>query len=213
METKRKIHSSAVLFAAILMLSSCSLLDSREFYDQMDTRFDQAMFRPAEDFQVVPGDRGHYMDESEMMGRVPATSSMNESSRYDSSIARELYSLEAQLNEEDYEVYSQVRGQLGSDYERIYYLRLHPAEKHQYLSARGIAPKRYYSAQEAVRGPVANISLGMGKSDVLSYWGEPDRRDYAGNPQLGNERWAYNRNGRVKYVYFESGQVEGWAEQ
>jgi hypothetical protein len=52
----------------------------------------------------------------------------------------------------------------------------------------------------------------MSKDDVSSSWGKPMRRDVAGNPSQGNERWSYYRNGVLKYIYFAGGKVEGWSE-
>ena len=210
----RTTSRTFALMALTLTLCSCSMFDRRDYFDTMDTRFDEAMFQPFGDFPVVAGDEGRFMDESELMGRVPATAQMSESNKYNDSIARELRRLEMSISDMEYEEYSQIRGELASNYERIYYLRLHPNERAAYLRAKGISGKRYYTAQEAMRVPAsADISLGMAKGDVLGSWGEPDRRDYAGNPSMGNERWAYSKNGQVKYIYFESGRVEGWSEQ
>ena len=40
--------------------------------------------------------------------------------------------------------------------------------------------------------------------------GKPMRVEIAGNPRYENERWLYRMNGASKYIYFESGQVQGW---
>ena len=45
-------------FTLALISTSCAMLDRRDFYEQMDTRFDQPMFMPEQDFAVVPGDTG-----------------------------------------------------------------------------------------------------------------------------------------------------------
>ncbi|MCO4754806.1 MAG: hypothetical protein KC478_10015 [Bacteriovoracaceae bacterium] len=199
-----------------LLCSACSMMDQRDYFNQMDNRFDQPMFMPKQDFPVVPGDTGRaYRAHDEIMGRVPATAEQRERTRYEDSIKRELSWLESSLSDQDYNEYLSLRDSLGSDYERIYYLRLHPNQRRQYLQVRNIAPKNYYSAQESSAGYFnKSLSLRMSKQQVLSSWGEPDRLDVAGNdPAAGNERWAYNKGGRVKFIYFENGLVEGWSEQ
>lgn len=55
------------------------------------------------------------------------------------------------------------------------------------------------------------IIVGMPKNAVERSWGYPVRVDVAGDPRFENERWAYNRHGTIQYVYFENGQVKGWA--
>ena len=82
-------------------------------------------------------------------------------------------------------------------------------EREGYLSARGISG----DAAPVVSRSIASqgiLNLGMTKSDVQASWGEPIRVDFAGNPQLENERWVYHANGAAKYIYFESGRVGGW---
>lgn len=182
----------------------------------MDDRlnFGGPMFVPYEDFPVVPGDEGRFVREEEMINRVPATAGDARDRRYRESIFKELRHLENTITDREYEEYMQVKGQLGSDHERIYFLRLNGRDKNQYLKARGIAPKNYYTPQGAFgQANDGAIAVGMGMSDVQGIWGAPDRRDYAGNASSGNERWAYNRGGKLKYIYFEAGQVDGWSEQ
>ncbi|MBC75590.1 MAG: hypothetical protein CME64_06200 [Halobacteriovoraceae bacterium] len=203
-------------FTLALISTSCAMLDRRDFYEQMDTRFDQPMFMPEQDFAVVPGDTGRaYRAHEEIMGRAPATAAQQERSRYDNSIKRELSWLESRLSDQNYNDYLRVREQLGSDYERIYYLRLAPAQQAEYLGVRGIAPSKSYNTREVAQVFFSNnLSLRMSKQQVLNSWGEPDRLDKAGNdPSSGNERWAYHRGGKVKFIYFEDGLVEGWSEQ
>jgi hypothetical protein len=44
----------------------------------------------------------------------------------------------------------------------------------------------------------------------MNTFGRPTRVEVAGNPSYENERWLYSVNGATKYIYFESGRVEGW---
>ena len=53
----------------------------------------------------------------------------------------------------------------------------------------------------------------MSKVQVIDMWGRPARIEVAGNPSNENEKWAFYENGRVKFVYFEGGTVQGWQIQ
>ncbi|MEX0798812.1 MAG: hypothetical protein WD025_05180 [Bacteriovoracaceae bacterium] len=200
---------------ALILCSSCSMLDQRDFHHQMDTRFDDPLFAPSRDFEVVAGDEGRaFIDEKELRGRVPATADQRENARHNQSINKELRYLESRLSDSDYERYLGIRDQLGGNYEKIYYLRLPPLEKAQYLQARNLVPKRHSGVPTPEQSRFqSEIFMNMEKEQVLRSLGEPHRRDYAGDPSSGNERWAYNLNDRVKFIYFEAGQVAGWAEQ
>jgi hypothetical protein len=63
-----------------------------------------------------------------------------------------------------------------------------------------------------------DLSLGMGKSSVESHWGQPQQVEVAGNPEMGFERWTYQRNvptihgytQQTRVIYFENGNVVGW---
>ncbi len=50
----------------------------------------------------------------------------------------------------------------------------------------------------------------MSKNDIVASLGKPARVEIAGNPSYENERWVYQFNGSSKYIYFESGVVQGW---
>jgi hypothetical protein len=50
----------------------------------------------------------------------------------------------------------------------------------------------------------------MKKGQVMASIGRPSKVEVAGNPQDENERWLYHMNGASKYIYFESGEVQGW---
>lgn len=56
----------------------------------------------------------------------------------------------------------------------------------------------------------AKVGMGMTKEEVMDQLGRPSKVEVAGNPENENERWGYLANGAMKYIYFESGYVEGW---
>lgn len=196
--------------------TSCAMFEHRDFEREMDPmRMDDPMFIPNRDFAVVPGDDGrYYRNDNEIKGRTPATERVRQEDLYADSIKRELRSLESKMNDAEYQEYIRIRAQLGSDSEKIYFLRLKESERHEYLGVKRIETPRYYTVQESRMASFGNeIVLGMDKNDVLRSWGQPDRKDVSGDPVYQNERWAYSRNGAVKYIYFQGGHVGGWTEQ
>lgn len=212
-----KMTINLLILLISLIVSSCAMMEHRDFEGQMDPyRADNdPLFIPNRDFAVVPGDTGRfYRSNQEINERTPATARMKEQDLYKSSIKRELRGLENQISDAEYQYYLRIRNSLGSDSEKIYYLRLSQAEKKEYLALRRIEVPRYYSVRESkIASFQKEIVMGMGKSDVLRSWGQPDKKDYSGDPRYQNERWAYSRNGTVKYIYFEGGHVGGWTEQ
>ena len=211
----KRISNLLILFF-LLALTSCAMYEHRDFEAQMDPmRVDDPMFMPGSDFAVVPGDEGrYYRSSSEIRGRTPATKRLMEKERYANSLKRELVGLENKIDDAEYQEYLKIRDRLGSDSEKIYFLGLTPRQRQEYLAIRRIEAPKYYTVRESAMASFqSEIIMGMGKNDVLRSWGEPDRKDYAGDPRYQNERWAYSRNGKVKYIYFEGGFVGGWTEQ
>ena len=120
------------------------------------------------------------------------------------------------------ELYNEVQTQFEGPSEKIYYLSLSPSERREYLDVKRIdyGPRSYGSYRSPSRGLASlapiyreTLQLGMTKDQVVSTWGRPARVEVAGNPRNENERWAFYDNGRVKYVYFEGGAVQGWNVQ
>jgi hypothetical protein len=196
--------------------SSCAFMDRRDYQDEMsEFRTDDPMFIAGRDFQISAGDSGSYhRRDSEISSRTPASFKSAEKRKHYNSIKRELSKLENNLNEAQFSEYKKYRSNLGSDSEKIYYLRLSASERREYLQVRNIEIPRFYTVQESRMAAFSNdIILGMRKNDVIKSWGNPERKDFSGDPRYENERWAYSRNGSVKYVYFSGGSVEGWTEQ
>jgi hypothetical protein len=175
---------------------------------------DSSFFNPRSDFPVVSGDSGRYWStDEERRLRTPASIEEVEEERENSSLRRELNHLEASLPEYASENYSKAKNSLNTS-EKIYFLRLNEREQWEYLESRGIVksgPTFGFSDEEkslAARNKA--ILLGMTKNEVMGSFGKPLRVEVAGNPSNENERWIYLANGAAKYIYFESGEVQGW---
>ncbi len=217
-----------------IIICSCSMFESRDYSSQMDDFMmnDDPMFKPNSDFMVMAGDTGRsWRNDQEVNRRTPATIRNKEDYLYQDSLERELRHLENRLTEDEFYEFDRNRKKIGSISEQIYFLRLNQRERSNYLNLKGIeknvarnsrgyytnGPKRVgfhqpYARQQGFTFK-KDVSLGMSMDDVMTTWGSPERRDIAGNPELKNERWAFRKNGRTKYIYFESGKVQGWSEQ
>ncbi len=226
-----------VFFMSCVLLSSCSMFERRDYSEIMDEygMSDEPLFRANRDFMVVSGDEGRdYRTSSEIRKRTPASEKDYLDDLHDRSLARELRVYEQRLSDNEYHEFDSIRGQLGSPSEQIYYLSLSRRERMNYLSLKGITPSKRYTVQDFNRASNVNnessnrfssnyrgvasyaphdVALGMSMEQVVGNWGRPDQRDVAGNPRNKNERWAFNRNGKIKFIYFEQGYVQGWSEQ
>jgi hypothetical protein len=205
--------------AGLILLGACSQFESNRSYLSEMERDDSTMYTPNEDFPVMNGDTGTVgWGLNDYRRRTPASADDLRERRTTMSLKQELRALEGQQSEEQSELYEEHKHQLATTSERIYYLKLHPRERRDYLASRGFlkdSPLHYQDYQE--RSPASGFGLrnntlgiGMSKSDVINTWGRPTRVEVAGNPSYENERWAYKKNGATKYIYFESGSVQGW---
>jgi hypothetical protein len=208
------------LIIAAASLASCSMLDHRDFQDEMSEFRDDggSSFEPNIDFPVVAGDTGEMGTDLEMIRRrTPASRTQRKLNDYELSLKGELYSLEASLDEQEQRKYIQFKDKLGSDSQKIYYLSLDPLERGDYLVTRGLVDNKrnsYYTHGERAIASITNdVVIGMHKSEVSRVWGEPARRDFSGDKREENERWAYRRNDKIKFIYFNGGMVEGWTEE
>lgn len=171
----------------------------------------QSFFRPNQDFPVVGGDSGKVSKNmSEIWNRTPGSEKFKKEQRQNLMILNELQELEKAQSDYYYRHYREHKNALSSNSEKIYFLKLRTLkERDEYLFARGLNKSRVSPEEsEAVRQ--REIIVGMSKQSVLKSWGRPSRVDIAGEPRYENERWAYLKMGRVNYVYFESGFVQGW---
>lgn len=225
------------LLILLAFFSSCAMFEHRDFERQMgEYQFQNnaPMFQAHEDFMVISGDTGRYSrTDREIRGRTPASGRTLYEQKYQDSLNRELSFLESKMTDDEYYQFDKIRGDIGGTSEQIYFLRLSERERRSYLKIRNLSEQTtqverkpaYVNNNRYLRRPVVSatdqympvskddVSLGMSMERVMENWGNPERRDVAGDPKFRNERWAFRKNGSVKYIYFESGVVQGWSEE
>ena len=207
------------LIIAAASFASCSMLDYRDFEDEMsEYRGESSSFEPNIDFPVVAGDTGEMGTDFESIRlRTPSSASQKKLSDYELSLKSELYRLEGNLDEIEQRNYIEYKDKLGNDSQKIYYLSLDTVERRNYLITRGLIKEKrnsfYTHGERAIASITNDIVVGMHKSEVSRVWGEPARKDFAGDKRDENERWAYRRNDKIKFIFFNAGMVEGWTEE
>lgn len=217
-EVIMKRHKILIILFCLNLISCTHLFEGRQFISEMDRESDSFLV-PGRDFRTVPGDSGQaYRTAEEIMERTPANYRTKEEYEYQRSLMDELQWRENQLTEIEMARYRQVGAYLPSESEKIYYLSLSPYERDSYIQSKSAEVERNVRAPASMGRPslfttheTTSIALGMDKDRVLGVFGHPSRVDVAGNPAHENERWAFVENGRVRYVYFEAGVVQGWA--
>ena len=194
----------------LLSMSSCGLLDSRSFLAEM-THEDDGFYSPG-DFPVVGGDTARMFEtREERLRRTPGSTEDLREEQIGRFLKDELRTLEARLSDDEVALYERYRSQLKTPSEKIYFLQLSEWERRNYLASRGLLREPNDSISEERYGAASDrVTLGMTKSEVEDSIGRPNRVEVAGNPRYENERWLYSVNGAMKYIYFESGRVEGW---
>ena len=206
---------SLILLAFLCQQTGCAGLQTGRTYLSEMERDDSSFYNPSEDFPIVAGDSGrNWMSDEERQYRTPASEDIMADDKASRALKAELRELESMQSEESMELYGPYKNLLGSVSQRIYFLRLPPHERKDYLITRGIiseARTNPVTAYEKMAATRANdVIIGMEKNDVLESLGKPIRVEVAGNPRNENERWLYRLNGSSKYIYFESGKVQGW---
>ncbi len=205
-----------LLMTILLTLSACAELPTGRTYLSEMEHDDSTFYHPDEDFPVVGGDAevtGMSMDEYRR-NRLPRTESERGEDRETQLLRQELRALEGSQSEEEMAFYQTHKKKLVTNSEKIYYLKLPRGERHQYLQDRGFlnkpATRTPASLSSALNPRRSEVGIGMSKNDVVASLGKPSRVEIAGNPSYENERWLYQVNGSNKYIYFESGTVQGW---
>lgn len=203
----RFLFSISILFS----LTSCADLQlGRNFMAAME-QDDSSFFHPEKDFPVVAGDKAWSEDTP---SRGPASGEEQMNDRASRALRAELRSLESAESDESASLYSEYKDKMRSTSERIYFLKLPPYERKEYLMTRGFIKepeKQMFAPHERIFAIRKNdVLMGMTKLDVMESLGKPLRVEVAGNPRNENERWLYRLQGQQKYIYFESGKVGGW---
>ncbi|WP_408097761.1 hypothetical protein ACJVC5_02275 [Peredibacter sp. HCB2-198] len=204
------------LVLSLFLLTGCAeLYTGRSYLSEMENNNDARYFNPREDFPVVGGDSGRYWNtEEETRDRTPASEGDLAEENRKRSLRDELRKLEDSQSDDGSELYQKHKHQLKTVSERIYFLELPPSERYEYLASRGFLEEEkdeYVNSKErAFAVSKQDIVLGMTKNEVVESWGKPLRIEIAGNPVNENERWLYRMRNGQKFIYFESGQVQGW---
>lgn len=213
-ESAMKTFKHLLLLLILITISSCSqFMTHRDYLSEME-HDDSSFFNPRRDFPVVAGDTGRdWETASERRQRTPASASDVEGNKSRNYLNQELRNLEGKQSENSLVQYEKYKPKLLTSSERIYFLKLAPSERKEYLASRGLLeeekqPGKAHEEMFALRQ--SHVITGMSKSDVMYNWGPPARVEVAGNPSFENERWLYSVNGATKYIYFESGRVQGW---
>ena len=133
----------------------------------------------------------------------------------------ELNRLERRLNHRaERNQYFSYKPYFQNDHQRIQFLRIPTVQgRERFAQAHGLTTQENEFDRETIR-LIENkdIARGMSRNAVRQSWGEPERREFAGNPMYGNEAWRYSTQvstpdgyrQEVRYVIFEAGRVAGW---
>jgi hypothetical protein len=202
------------LFLLAITTGCADLSTGRSYLTEME-QDDAHFFSPRKDFPVLAGDSGQdWMSESERKRRTPASQDDIMEDRTSRALKAELRQLEGLQSEDSLELYNQYKHLLSGISGKIFFLKLPPRERKDYLMTKGLLAQRGPASETPFDklAPRAShdIFLGMNKNEVLASMGKPFKVEVAGNPRNENERWLYRFSSRSKYIYFESGRVEGW---
>lgn len=203
------------LFPTVLLLfSACAEFPTGRTYLSEMEHDDSTFYRPDEDFPVVGGDdaiAGMSMNNYRRT-RMPRSEDEKSVDRETQVLRAELKALEGAQSEDELEFYQRHKKKFANTSEKIYFLKLPRGERQQYLQDRGFieSPRRAPASVGSYTPRRNEVFMGMTKNDVMGSLGRPARVEIAGNPSNENERWLYNYNGSSKYIYFESGVVQGW---
>ena len=201
----------------LIFLSSCALVPERRYSDLMDES--EPIYVPERDFVLAVGDSGQrYLSMDEVMARTPASSEGGsaEELRERDSLRRELQVAESSQPPVFMEMYWQYKEYFRNDSERIYFLSLSSMkEREDYLKSRNmLTGGSTKSVSELLqKEDRSSILTGMNPIQVRRIHGNPSFIESTGTDSY-RDRWAYKMPyGRVRYIYFDEGQVTGWSEE
>ena len=212
-----------IVFFCTIAISGCSFFSHQQFFDKMERK--EQFWVAEDDFPLVRGDVGvSYQTREEILSRTPSALPEDREARQRASLTRELVAREAQLSPYEFNRYMQIKDDLETVSEKIYYLRLSPGNRERYLALRLPQDRRPSSSLAMNRRgepssfrsiflPVSSsreITVNMSKEEVVNRWGRPSFIEVAGDPARENERWIFVHSEGRKAIYFEKGMVQGW---
>ena len=205
-----------ILIILFLSTGCSSWVHQRTFLKEMDEMKD-GFFIPRDDFEIVSGDSGkQFRSKREIARRTPLTNKKRRKRDLNNYLSNELNYKEGRLTKRESRRYRDNRELFDSDSERIYYLNLPIEDRLGYLSRRRGDLRRLdfkdtgYSSLEKRAIKKRQLFVGMTKSAVRRSWGSPEKVEYAGSPQMQNEKWTFYHGRSRKNVFFESGIVQVW---
>ena len=206
-----------MIFTILFISSGCSnWLHQRTFLKEMDEVKD-GFFVPRKDFEVISGDSGkQFRSKREIGRRTPLTYKKRQKRELNNYLSKELDYKESRLSNKESRRYRSNRDLFDSNSEKIYYLNLPMEDRLGYLARKRGDLRRLdfkdtgYSNLERRAIKKRQLFIGMTKSAVRRSWGSPERVEYAGSPQMQNEKWTFYHGRSRKNVFFESGIVQGW---
>ena len=123
MERAMKVSNLLILLTFLLVIQGCSMLDYRDYEDEMSYTYEEPLFAANKDFMIVAGDSGRqYHTEQERRMRTPASAGDRLHQKYSKSLEKELVQLENRMEPTDYEKYQEYEHKLGNTSQKIYYL-------------------------------------------------------------------------------------------
>lgn len=213
---KRSLNIFYFNLVLVGLLTSCAeLFHNRTFIDEMDRDTD-GLIVAGRDFQTVPGDTGRaYRSHQEILKRTPMSERYKRKLTEEESLKYELAKKEDRLSPAEYRDYVEFKELMPSLSEKIYYLSLTPQERLRFISEKrqllgGVSSSMGWEYMKEQSVNDGHLYLGMDKESVINSWGRPEKIDIAGDAEYENERWSFYEDGKIKKVYFERGQVQGW---
>ena len=165
---------------------------------------------PNQDFPHSAGDQGiSHRNRQQIAIRTPSSLKERANAREHSRLTNELNRREYQLPKGERQLYNQIKRELGSLSEKIYYLQLSPTERREYINIRIPSERRPRPKAQRIHYD-KDITLNMTKEDVIHLWGRPSLIEVAGTPSDQNERWIFIRLSGRRTLYLEGGRVRGW---
>ncbi len=193
------------------------MFSARSFQDEME-RNSENFWSPNDDFPVVSGDSGStHRTRREVYARTPGSVNVAAKEQQTLKLEEEIEAKIDQLSEEERGEYKSSEKYLENNSEKAYYLSLSKYKRWSYvaekkgkqLGTQEYSTLDYLQIRQTQNG---RLDLGMSKDEVLSKLGRPGQIDVAGDPRNENERWSFNQGKFRKYIYFESGKVQGWSQ-